>query len=820
MSRRPLKTPAGRLVALLAVLLAASLVISLAGCGGAEPEPLQLNEAVADGRFVVNVDTETGFSFHAAPRLQPVTSDHVHRPAVVLPPGTWSWRGRLPERATLFVGAAVVSDGEVPNGVVTERQPAEGDEVQATPLLTLTVGVRHGSRTDIVAVAHGERPGNGDAPGWLDLEVDLSAYGGDDVTVELAAVPQAASLQPVSSQPEASDPLEIAWGPVSLRAQTDLDQVVERTRPNVLFIVVDTLRFDRLSCYGYERATTPEIDRWLADGGVRVENAYAQAPWTLPSVSSFFTSRYPGEILRGAMASFGIPRDARPMAEVFADLGYTTAGFNANPAIFPGNGFARGLESYAFPPMDFAWFHRGAEDLNQRALPWLRAHQHQPFFLWMQYLDPHDPYKNPDIVDGKSPFYPDYDGPFTGEMVHGIYAGAHELQNPQEDVAHLSALYDSEVHYVDRHIGELLSALEPEVLANTLIVLTADHGEELYDHGGWKHGQSLYDEQIRVPLLLRWDGRLPAGTTLDGGPVQLIDLLPTLAAAAGAEMEPQWQGENLLPALRGERPLPRRPAFAQHMSAGPLRAMSVLDAHKLFLFNRRTPFEPPDPLQGLLWQKDLQRFEDVELYDLEADPSEQLNLLSAETERQLEPGLHARLDQLARVVHHQLERQVGGLRLVPAGLPAGSTLRGRLRLDQPAESWNAYFLGPDELVRLHDDALDFALRTSLPAGTAVPGHGLLVQGDFGRLEALDVTLTTAEGETLDVEVKIAGGVPYSGGPVPRAQLRAPAWPLPASSEEPTQEPTLYVWLSQEPVALQAEENPETRRRLIALGYVQ
>ncbi len=810
MSRPGLATVAGRLVALLVTALA----ISLAGCGGAEPESLQLTEAVMDGRFVVNVDPAAGFSFHAAPRLQPVTADHVHRPAVVLPPGTWRWRGRLPARATLFVGAAVV-----PKSAAADGEPAAGEEVQETPLLTVTVGVQRGSRTDIAAVAHGERRGNGDAPGWLDLEVDLSAYGGDDVTLELAAVPQSEGPRSKSRTPaRASDPLEIAWGSVRLRGQADLDQVAERARPNVLLIVVDTLRFDRLSCYGYERATTPEIDRWLAAGGVRVEQAYAQAPWTLPSVSSFFTSRYPGEILRGAMASFGIPRDARPMAQVFADLGYTTAGFNANPAIFTGNGFARGLDSYAFPPMDFAWFHRGAEDLNQRALPWLRAHQHEPFFLWMQYLDPHDPYKNPDIVDGKSPFYPDYEGPFTGEMVHGIYAGAHELQNPQADVAHLSALYDSEVHYVDRHIGELLSALEPEVLANTLIVLTADHGEELYDHGGWKHGQSLYDEQIRVPLLLRWDGRLPAGVTLEGGPVQLIDLLPTLAAAAGAETEPQWQGENLLPALRGERPLPRRPAFAQHMSAGPLRAMSVLDAHKLFLFNRRTPFEPPDPLQGLLWQKDLRRFADVELYDLQSDPAEQLNLLTAEAGA--EAVLEERLDQLARVVHHQLERQVGGLRLVAAGLPLGSTLRGRLRLDRPAESWNAYFLGPDELVRRDGDALDFALRASLPSGAAVPGHGLLVQGDFRRLEALDVTLTTTDGQTRDVEVKIAGGVPYDGGSVPRAQLRAPAWPLPAADPGVVRQPTLYVWLSQEPVALQAEENPETRRRLIALGYVQ
>ena len=118
---------------------------------------------------------------------------------------------------------------------------------------------------------------------------------------------------------------------------------------------------------------------------------------------------------------------------------------------------------------------------------------------------------------------------------------------------HFTALYDTEIRYVDRAIGELLASIPPEVLANTLVVLTADHGEELHDHGFWKHGHTLYQDQIHVPLLFRWDGRIPAGSRLPGT-VRLVDVAPTLVAAAGGEAPPSWQGTDLLPALTGEGP--------------------------------------------------------------------------------------------------------------------------------------------------------------------------------------------------------------------------------------------------------------------------
>ena len=232
---------------------------------------------------------------------------------------------------------------------------------------------------------------------------------------------------------------------------------------------------------------------------------------------------------------------------------------------------------------------------------------------------------NPDVVGNRSPFEGDYRGPVAGDWVHGIYTGKLVLPDPARDIAHISALYDSEVHYVDRAIGQVLASLRPEVLANTLVVLTADHGEELFDHGGWKHGQTLYEEQIHVPLIWRWDGHIPAGRRL-AGTVRLLDVAPTLAAAAGAAPDPGWEGVDLLPALTGAAPLAERPAFAEGLAGGPLRAAAVLGRLKLIVFNRQEPFTPSDELQAHLWRQDLGRMARVELYDLAHDPGERHDL--------------------------------------------------------------------------------------------------------------------------------------------------------------------------------------------------
>ncbi|MCB1033393.1 MAG: sulfatase [Acidobacteria bacterium] len=707
--------------------------------------------------------TPEGLSFFETPRLEDVTVDFQRRPAVVLPAGRWAWKGRVPKEGRLFVGAAALG----------EKRAIPG---------SFAVSVDSGSGPEIVAEVRRPRAGKS----WVDFEVDMARWAGREAKVELLAtfVEDA--------------PPEVAWGPVALQPG-ELRRRAQSQPPNIVLIVVDTLRHDHLSSYGYGRPTTPRIDALLADRGVLFEDAYAQAPWTLPSVVSMLTGRYPTELLPERQAAYRIPDDVPSLSEMLGALGYETAAFYANPALHEETGFGRGFSTFFAPPASFDWFERHADDLNGRLLPWVRSHRRGPFFLYAHYLDPHDPYDNPDVVDGQSPFNPGYDGPLTGHSVHRIYGGFDPLPDPARDVPQLTALYDSEVAYVDRFVGQLLEALGPDVLANTLVIFTSDHGEELYDHGGWKHGQSLYEEQIHVPLLLRWDGHLPAGRRIPGT-VELLDVVPTAMAAAGGTADPLWQGVNLLPAARGETPLKRRTAFFQHLAAGPLRAGTVIDGRKLILFNRREPFEPPDPFQDYLWKKDLSRFQDVELYDLGADPSEKKNLARDSPEL---------LRQLAAFVHRRLDRRFPGLRLRVDGLAEGQGLSGKLRFEIEPDGWDPYFLGPEDRVELDGKVLTFEL-----SGTpgSVPGRGVFLRGSTGSVEPLDLRL---DGEAMAPSILSYGdGHPWTGGVLTEDELEARRWPAPQEG------PGLQLWLPSEAVHLEeGEEDEETVRRLKALGYL-
>ncbi|HEX7181297.1 MAG TPA: sulfatase [Thermoanaerobaculia bacterium] len=755
----------------LSVLMAAFL----AGCGQGAEQGFLLLPLVQAKRYAVGSGEGDGLSFPRAPELLALEIDHERRPVVLTAAAPWRWRGRVPPGARLFVGAQAL--------------PAAWKAVQE---LRVTIAVRDGGEREIVEVARMTRE---ESSRWLDFSADLAPWAGREVAIELSA-----SFQGLPAQYR--DANLVAWSPVVLSAPPEEETKAER--PNVLFILVDTLRHDRLTPYGYRRDTTPEIQRRLADHGAVVENAYSQAPWTLPSVVSFMTGRYPGELLDKDMASYGIPAGVAPLAERMAELGYQTGGFVANPTMHAGAGFGRGFRTYYAPPADVEWIRKHADELNRHALPWLRAFQRRPFFLYVHYIDPHDPYENPDMIGGRSPYMPDYTGPVAGNWIHGIYNGHLKLQDPERDIAYINALYDSEVRYVDRFIGELLAAIDPQVLKDTLIVLTADHGEELHDHGGWKHGQTLYEEQIHVPLIFRWDGRIRGGTRL-GGTVRLVDLLPTLVSAAGGKPDPAWDGVDLLPALTGAQPPPRRPAFAEGMSGGPLRAAAVLDGRKLVVFNREEPFQPADELQAHLWQVDLGRLRRAELYDLERDPGERRDLAASD------PGGAARL---APVIHRQVAEEAPGLWVIPDGLPAGSRLSGSITFERAPRSWVPYLLGPADRAELNGTRLRFDLT-----GESL-GKGLRIEGDFGRIAAVEASLDGRP--VLPASVRIGSDTPYRGGMIAPVALRVPRWPAagPASGF------LLRLWIHEGAGAGKRETGPgisikrETEKRLRNLGYIQ
>jgi arylsulfatase A-like enzyme len=744
--------------------LLAALALLVMGCGRREPG-FSLLPLVQARTYV-----EAGLTFRRPPEITALKIDNERRPAVLAAAGTWTWRGEVPAKAVLHVGVQAL--------------PAVW---RAVSRLDVEVALRQGSTREILDVAKDvqnrtdpsdptdpSHPAPPNTPRWLDLEIDLAPWAGREVTLEFSS-----SL--TGLPPSYRDANLVAWSPVVLEGSVE-----KAERPNVLFIVVDTLRADHLTPYGYKvHDTTPEIQRRLAGPGTVVENAYSQAPWTLPSVVSFMTGRYPGELLGDDAASFGIPAGVKTLAERMAAAGYDTGGFIANPVLHEGAGYERGFHTSYAPPADIEWIRRHADDLNRHAVPWLRshqwgAHQRRPFFLYVHYVDPHDPYENPDMVAGRAQFMPDYKGNVSGDWIHGIYSGKLQLADPALDLAYIKALYDGEVHYVDRHIGALLDAIDPEVLKNTLIVLTADHGEELYDHGGWKHGQTLYEEQIHVPLIFRWDGRIPAGKRLPGT-VRLLDLVPTLMAAAGSPSDPAWEGVDLLPALTGKEPAPRRPSFSEGLSGGPLRAAAVLDRKKLLLFNREEPFRPNDELQDFLWHQDLARFQRAELYDLSRDAGERRNLAGDQPDGS---GV------LAPLIHRQLSRELEGLWVIPDGLPEGSRLSGSITFERAPALWTPYFLGPADKAELSGGKLRFDLVGERLA------KGLRIPGDVGKILAVEAALD---------------GRPLPPGAV-RIGTEAP-WGRPSAT------PLLRLWTVKKNAERRTAVDPETEKRLTNLGYI-
>lgn len=819
---RPGPRPGARrrhLPAVLGTALAAAALAAWAGCGRGEPEGFVLRTAVERGGFAAAGLARQGLWFAHPPEVATLEIDHERRQVVLTSAQAWRWRGRIPRGAAVHAGVQLL--------------PAAWRSVRR---LQMQVSAREGRQREVLEVA---RTAALQDPRWLDLGADLARYAGREITLEF-------SVSLPGLPPRQRGRNLVAWGPVTVSAPAAERRGAYPPPPNIVFILIDTLRRDRLTPYGYRRNTSPEIARALAARGTVVDEAYSQAPWTLPSVVSLMTGRYPGEVLGSDVASFAIPRGVETLAEKLEKLGYATGGFLANPTLHVGAGFERGFQTFYAPPGDPEWMRRHADELNRHAIPWLLARQGRPFFLYAHYVDPHDPYENPEIVGNQSAFDAGlYSGPVAGDWVHGIYAGKLQLADPARDAAHIGALYDSEVHYADRYVGELLAALDPRVLARTLVVLTADHGEELDDHGGWKHGQTLYEEQIHVPLIFRWDGRIPAGRRL-GGTVRLLDLRPTLLAAAGSGPDPSDEGIDLLPALTGRGPLPERPAFAEGLAAGPLRAAAVLGKTKLILFNRQEPFVPADGLQAYLWRLDLARLGRVELYDLARDPSERHNLAGAAPRAGPTAARTPAVRQLAAVIERRLDRALTGLWLMAEDLPSGSHLRGSLVLARAPRRWEPFFLAPEDVIE-PSSAMSRSPRSprsprSLgPSGSpGLPGpprggpgtgpyrlrfdllgdgtpKGLRIEGDVGRIEALAASL---DGLPLAASrLRVGAGAPYGGGPLELAALLSRHWPGPAAAAPPG---GLAIWIHDwtGEAVRPTGHDPETERRLRALGYLQ
>ena len=328
------------------------------------------------------------------------------------------------------------------------------------------------------------------------------------------------------------------------------------SKPNVLLVMVDTLRADHLSCYGSD-LKTPNLCRLAEDG--TTYQGFSHASWTKPATASLITSTLPST--HNAMSKpSSLSQDLVLIPEAMQEAGYTTGGVVSNVNLAESFGFAQGYDDYYYLAPDYLFgskesssklivyqlartlilgvfggdatyfndFYQDSEVVNGVAFDWLDKRKDERFFLFLHYMDPHDPY---------------LEHPYNGV---GISRAS--MQEPEPEMAErLHELYRGEIEYLDENFGKLLAKLDAEGLYDdTVIVLTADHGEEFNEHGGFWHGLTLYDEQIHVPLLIKWakDGERP-NRGADSGIARLIDVGPTILGTAGIEIPETMQGIDL-----------------------------------------------------------------------------------------------------------------------------------------------------------------------------------------------------------------------------------------------------------------------------------
>ena len=334
-------------------------------------------------------------------------------------------------------------------------------------------------------------------------------------------------------------------------------------RPNILLIVVDTLRRDHLSCYGHPVNTSPAIDA-LAAKSVVYNRAYAQAPWTTPSLAALLSSRYPTALgIKGDRSA--LSPDLVLLPEVLQEAGYETAAVVSHSFCSSRWGFDQGFNAFDETNV-LGHAAVTSEGVSDQGLAFLQTQEdaQAPWFLWLHYFDPHCAYIE---QEGSPTPANDYAGLVkSGQLYRELWQARRDLT--EDDYSELRRLYDSEIRHTDEHIGRVLDHLERTgAMDNTIIVFTADHGEEFGDHGSIGHARTLHEELIVVPLIAHIPGIAP--TTVEQ-PVALIDVYPTLLSTLGLPPQQGMEGRDIRPgSAQIDQP---RVIFSETNRGGKLRA--------------------------------------------------------------------------------------------------------------------------------------------------------------------------------------------------------------------------------------------------------
>jgi len=418
--------------------------------------------------------------------------------------------------------------------------------------------------------------------------------------------------------------------------------------PNIILIIADTLRADALSCYGAAAGTTPSLDRFAGEA-VRFANTFSQATWTRPSIATILTGLYPS--VHGAVHKMdALPDGVTTLAEALRGNGYWTAGVVSNINVAPVFNFQQGFEEYTYlAPAFYFWatdsatqlaiykglrvlherlfreriyfyhYYQDAQVVDDAVAKFLGQKPPQPFFLLIHYMDPHDPY---------------FEIPYNG---HGV-ARVTTPNPPADQAERLHHLYLGEVTYLDGYLGTLIARLKSQGLYdNTVLAITADHGEEFQDHGGWWHGTSLYQEQMHVPLIVKRAPEPRAGA-VESRFARSLDISATVMAAAGLPIPTEFEGQDLFAPQSDPNP----PLFAEEDLEGNVLTSYRVGSWKIITANPTNP-------RGL---------KPVELYDLSRDPGEHQNLAVTEA---------ARTQEMLRGLTEEREHILKQMRLGAAG---------------------------------------------------------------------------------------------------------------------------------------------------------
>lgn len=328
--------------------------------------------------------------------------------------------------------------------------------------------------------------------------------------------------------------------------------------PNVIFIAVDTLRADYTSLHDEKIGTTPRLKEFAANDAVFFPNTYANSPWTLPSFASMITAQYPSRLNIHNRDSSLHPHFFT-MAEILKEHGYVTGGMVSNMFLRKKHGFDQGFDVFSEKNVSHytePLYGISSPGITEEGIEFIRNNKDKKFFLFLHYFDPHYYYYDHEKTSG-------YSGMFKkaaskndqSELVMNINMGKQTFE--QEDIDFLKYCYNGEIRFTDKYIGQILDELKKHGLyENSIIIFTADHGEEFAERGTLGHGHTLYEEQIKVPMAIK----LPAGQTMPGGKVNRktvsnIDLLPTLMTLLDIENNIKNQGGNLFTKGDGKDPI-------------------------------------------------------------------------------------------------------------------------------------------------------------------------------------------------------------------------------------------------------------------------